>query len=120
MRSRIVALGLAALAWASLAMASVAQAKLIGEFVRYQQFFYYPEVESQHDHTLVRPVENTRRGLKKPFLGLACYVGSITNAVRQIVTPNEPRRSGQRSFKFFGSSQSTRTYAFRTLTFSPA
>lgn len=120
MKSRVIALGLAALAWMSLVAASLFQTKPTGEFVRFQQCPYHPEVESLLNHTFIRPVDNDRRGLEKPFLGLNCYVGSIANSVRQTATPNNPSRSGQRSTKFFGSNQSTGAYACRTLTVSLA
>lgn len=136
MMPRVIALGLTTLAWRS-TMAS-AHAKPTGEFVQFQQQCPYPpEFESFLNHTVIRPVDNDRRGLENPFLGLICYVGSIAKTVWRIVTPNKPSRSGQRSTKFFGSPQSitgrltagdelgtelttTGTYALRTLTFSPA
>ena len=132
-------LGLAMLAWMGLAAVSACQAKLMGEFTRFQECPYSnPEVESLLEATVADRVSDDRKELENSFLGLSCYVGSIIQAARQIVTLENPIRTGHRWSKFFGSSQptaerltagkeqfgteltTTGMHAFRTLTLSPA
>jgi hypothetical protein len=137
--AKLKALCVAALAWMGLMAASARQASLIGEFTQFQYCpFNNPEVESLLEATVTDRVSNDRRGLENSFLGLTCYVGSVVQTARQIVTLKNPNRTDCRQSKFFGSSQpntarltagneqfgteqtTTGMHAFRTLTLSPA
>lgn len=138
---------LALLAWAclaELALMASAQAKLIGDFARFEQLPNNPEVNPPAVAWVTRHIDGDRtrlnypRDLENSFLGVNCYVGSMTAAMRRIVTPNNPSRSAHQQSKFFGSTPTaterlgagnrqteteptaTRTYALRRLTFSPA
>ncbi len=129
-------LGFAMLAWMGLAAAHAGQARFTGKFAQFQHCPYNdPEVDSPLETTVIARV---RRELEKLFLGLTCYVGSIVQAARRIITLNNPSRTDHRQSRFFGSSQpaaerltvgneqlgaeptTTGTHALRTLTFSPA
>lgn len=104
-------IGRALFAWAHLAglalIASV-QTKLIGDFARFEQSPHEnPEVDPPITARVTHDIGgdctrlNCRLILENPFLGVNCYVGSLTAAIGTERT-------------------ATRTYALRSLTFSPA
>jgi len=125
-RIRRISVALVAAALAALAFISSAAAKLTGEFTKFQ---HCPHDDSEIDFSVETTTlgrtgddqrifrQQVRELLENPFLGLNCYVGSITKTVRAPI-PTEPRAIGGNRTGI--QLATTRTNALSRLTFSPA
>lgn len=97
-----ISVALVAAALTTLAFIGSVAAKLTGEFTRFQH--------CPHEDSEVELLEN-------PFLGLNCYVGSITKTARAPIA-TQPRAIGGNQTGI--QLATTRTNALSRLTLSPA
>lgn len=124
-RIRLISAVLTAALASLAAMALRASASLTGEYTKFQ---HCPFSESEIDLSVETTVrgrtrdnqvtfsQQVRKLFKTLFIGLNCYVGSITNTVRRAITLKSTSQADQ----IGNALTTTRTNALRRLTFSPA